>query len=422
MALHLRGTVWYLKRRVPLEFAEVDSRKELWISLRTGSRHEARRRAETVWAEQLAIWKAKMDGRHGSAMEKYEAARALARSMGYRYMDIDKVVKLPRDEFQARVLSLFNDKGEFDRDRIPALLGTATPPSMTLSVALDTYWNLAADKTRGMSEDQIRRARNPRIKAFRNLISVVGDLAIDRLTQDDLLDFRDWWWERLTNEGLTPNSANKDLTHIAGTLRLVAQRKRITLPVSFEGLAFSEAEKETRLPFSESWIRDRLLAPGALARLNGEARGILLGMINTGYRPSEGANLLPEHIRLDGDVPHITIEPAGRKLKTSSSRRMIPLAGVSLEAFKANPEGFPRYRDKAGMTATINKFLRENGLLETERHTLYGLRHAFEDRMLDRDVDERIRRDLMGHSLNRERYGKGASPEKLLEVVRSIAL
>ena len=101
---------------------------------------------------------------------------------------------------------------------------------------------------------------------------------------------------------------------------------------------------------------------------------------------------------------------------------MIPLAGVSLAAFRACPNGFPRYHDKAGLSATINKFLRENGLMETPEHSLYGLRHSFEDRMLDRDVDERIRRDLMGHALNRERYGKGATMEHLQQVVQAIAL
>ena len=98
------------------------------------------------------------------------------------------------------------------------------------------------------------------------------------------------------------------------------------------------------------------------------------------------------------------------------------MAGISLEAFQQCPNGFPRYHDKAGLSATINKFMRENGMAETPEHTLYGLRHSFEDRMLDRDVDERIRRDLMGHSLNRERYGRGASLEKLHGVIESIAL
>lgn len=101
---------------------------------------------------------------------------------------------------------------------------------------------------------------------------------------------------------------------------------------------------------------------------------------------------------------------------------IIPLAGVSLEAFRLCPEGFPRYRGKAGLTDTVNKYLRENGLLQTEKHSLYGLRHSFEDRMLAAKVDERIRRDLFGHSLGRERYGEGASLEHLMEVVLSIAL
>ncbi len=101
---------------------------------------------------------------------------------------------------------------------------------------------------------------------------------------------------------------------------------------------------------------------------------------------------------------------------------MIPLAGVSLEAFRACPEGFPRYRNKPGLTDTVNKYLRENGLLESPGHTLYGLRHSFEDRMLDRGVDERVRRDLMGHALTRQRYGQGASLDRLAEVVQSVAL
>jgi len=70
----------------------------------------------------------------------------------------------------------------------------------------------------------------------------------------------------------------------------------------------------------------------------------------------------------------------------------------------------------------VNKLLRENGLMETPEHTLYGIRHGFEDRMLDRDVEERIKADLMGHAISRERYGKGASLEKLAGVVRSFAL
>ncbi|WP_210327472.1 hypothetical protein [Aminobacter carboxidus] len=96
--------------------------------------------------------------------------------------------------------------------------------------------------------------------------------------------------------------------------------------------------------------------------------------------------------------------------------------GISLEAFRAFPEGFPTYRFKDKISDTVNKFLRENGLLETQRHTLYGLRHSFEDRMLKAGIDERVRRDLMGHGIGgRQRYGDGASLETASELLAAIA-
>jgi integrase len=188
------------------------------------------------------------------------------------------------------------------------------------------------------------------------------------------------------------------------------------------GLALPQDEPKVRKAFSNAWISDKFLAPGALDVLNGEARAILLGMINTGYRPSEGAGLTAAQIRLDANVPHISIEPGNRTLKTAASRRVIPLLGISLEAFRAFPNGFPRYADNPSLSDTVNKYLRENGLLESEEHTLYGLRHAFEDRMLAAGIDERIRRDLMGHSLRRERYGEGASLEHMAALLRPLAL
>jgi integrase len=55
-------------------------------------------------------------------------------------------------------------------------------------------------------------------------------------------------------------------------------------------------------------------------------------------------------------------------------------------------------------------------------HTLYSLRHGFEDRLLAAGVDERIRRDLFGHSLNREIYGAGTTLAHLRDEVLKVAL
>jgi len=250
----------------------------------------------------------------------------------------------------------------------------------------------------------------------------VGDLPLSEITPDDTLDFRDWWWQRITEEGLTPNSANKDLNNLSAVLKTVNEKKRLGLALPLSGLSFREDEKGQRPSFAPDWIRETLLAPGALGGLNKEARCILLGMVNTGYRPSEGAEIRPEHIHLEANHPFIEILPVDREIKTAYSKRRIPLTGVSLEAFRECPKGFPRYRGTNGASALVNKFMRHNLEMPSPRHTMYSLRHSFEDRLLEADVDDRIRRDLMGHKLDRQRYGEGASMEKLHTLVSAIAL
>lgn len=228
---------------------------------------------------------------------------------------------------------------------------------------------------------------------------------------------------RLQEEELTANAANKDLTHIGDVLKTVNRMKRLGLVLPLSDLSFKEGEAKKRPRFSEKWVRERLLAPGALAGLNEEARAIFLVMINTGARPSEIAGLTTGCIHLAANVPHISIEPIGRQLKSANSKRKIPLTGVSLEAMRAFPEGFPRYQgSSAALSATVNKYLEENGLKETEDHTMYSMRHAFEDRLLATGVDERIRRDLIGHALNRERYWSGGSLEQVQALVAKVAI
>lgn len=82
---------------------------------------------------------------------------------------------------------------------------------------------------------------------------------------------------------------------------------------------------------------------------------------------------------------------------------MIPLLGVGLQAFRAYPNGFPCQADRPNLSDTVNKYLHENRLLESEQFTLKGQCHAFTDRMPAAGIDERIRRDLKvwaesGHS------------------------
>lgn len=410
-----------MRRRVPTRYASVEPRTTVWIALGTDSPSFAASKADMLWQKQIERWDALLAGDSALAEDRLAAARQIVETKGMCYVPATSLLAQPVSEILQRVEAIAVRKGKPAIEEARAFLGTVPDPGLKISRTLELFWQLTSSDFLGKSQDQIRRAKNPVVKAVNNFISVVGDKLISDISREDMLDFRDWWSERREQEELTANSANKDFTHLGRVLKTVNQLKRLGLALPLEGLRFKAGEAEQRPPFSDEWIRERLLAVGALNRLNTEARCLLLGMINTGYRPSEGAGLLPGHIQLEGSVPHILIRPEGRQLKTRPSKRTIPLAGVSLDALRECRAGFPRYRDKPGLSATINSFLRANGLMESPEHVFYSLRHSFEDRLLAAGVDERVRRDLMGHALGRERYGIGATLEMAHSIIQQIA-
>lgn len=419
-----RESTLYMRKRVPRRYREVESREFVWISLKTDSETQALLKAPTIWQQMIEAWELKMIGSSADAEAAFAAAKKLAARRGFRYLPAAEVANLPTNEILRRVEAVAKRSKPREPDLIEAaaLLGGAKEPKLTVAKALAAYWHIADDKTLGKSPDQIRRWENPRKKAVATFIVAVSDMPIDEITTADLGTFKNHLSARVRAGEIVASSANKDLIHFLTVIEDVARAKDIKLNFDRSKLMFKQEETNHRPPFTFAWIKDKLLAPGALDALNPEARAILLGMVNTGYRPSEGAQLNAAQIRLDSPVPHISIEPVVRALKTKHSRRIIPLVGVSLEAFRAFPDGFPRYADNPGLSDTINKYLRENGLLETPNHSLYSLRHSFEDRMLAAGVDERIRRDLMGHALQRMRYGDGAAMEHLQSVVASVSL
>lgn len=209
MRLILRGTTYYIRKRVPQRFAGVERRQTVWISLHTDSETLAKTKASAAWAEMIEAWEAKLAGHSADADRRFEAARQLAQTRGFRYLPAERVASLPTDAILDRVEAIRTVAGKPDKLEAAAFLGGAQEPVLTVQRALDMYWGLAKDKTFGKSEDQLRRWKNPRVKAVRNFVGVVGDKAVKDITGDDMLDFRQWWLDRVEAEGLTPNSANK---------------------------------------------------------------------------------------------------------------------------------------------------------------------------------------------------------------------
>lgn len=155
-------------------------------------------KASQIWEEHVAAWEAKLAGRSQDAEERFEAAKNLAGMKGFKYLPMPEVAKLPLDELASRVEAITPARTKSpDMLVAAAVLGGVPVPGITVSKALDIYWGLAKDKTLAKSTDQLRRWENPRKKAVKNFIEVVGDKDIAQITADDMLSFRDWWMERL---------------------------------------------------------------------------------------------------------------------------------------------------------------------------------------------------------------------------------
>lgn len=77
---------------------------------------------------------------------------------------------------------------------------------------------------------------------------------------------------------------------------------------------------------------------------------------------------------------------------------------------RLQPDGFPRYRDRANVaSATINKALSVRNLRPGGKlQTLYSLRHTLVDRLRTAEAPKDIQEDILGHV---HMYGEGTSLE-----------
>ncbi|WP_150524969.1 DUF6538 domain-containing protein [Roseibium sediminis] len=417
-----KGDWYHYRRKVPAEFQDIDPRKYVKKALKTRDRAEARARALEIDRQVMAQWSALKNEKSSDPVERRKAAVDLANAHGFDYRPFPEVMNLPTAEFVARAAKLgeisSNTKLNFE-----ALFGGATPTTeIKTSALLDEFEKLRKAELSGKSDDQLRVWRNPRKKAIANWLKVNPDLPVDQVTQFHALDFRDWWLERIETEGLKYGSANKDIVHLGKMHREICKFHRIPSVNPFSGTLLQDDEKNEQFPFSREWVQDRLL-PG-LAGMNDEARAIVLIVASTGARPSEIARLPKDRFILDSDIPHVLIEPTDKnKLKTKYSKRSIPLCGTALLGAEMLISLKQRkYFEKSStLSATVNKYLAQNGLKETEKHTLYSLRHTFQDGLTALDVPDRMQTEIMGHKFDRPLYGTGPTLEHKKRIVDQLA-
>ena len=415
------GANYYYNRRPPEIVWEYDRRKVVRVALKTDSERLATRKAVMFNEQMEAYWQSLIAERKLHTNSGFRKTVRIARQLGFTYQPMAVVAKLPDQEIVERILVLLDATPK----QVEAVLGGRPEPELTVKQALERFWSLAKDRTINKTENQRRKWQNPRIKAVANFVALVGDKDMKQINKEDILAFRDWWIERIKTENKNPSSANKDFIHLKDVFQTVSDHEKLEMDIShlFKKIMLETRFRQARLPFSTEQILS-ILQSDKLRDMNDEARYFLYAAAETGARSSEIVGLLPEDIKLDAEIPHISItDRKERPLKTPHSQRDIPLLGYALEAFKAMPNGFPKYRDKADhLSSAVNKFLRENGMFPSDKHSVYSFRHSFQDRILAVSAPDRVQAELMGHKYERPKYGDGATLKLKLKWLNKIKL
>lgn len=428
-----RGRYYWVKR-VPKRFhglvlsSDGKPVSQVRQALFTDSKVEAVRKAAEVEQMRLSEWEALAAGDGGSARAYYLAARKLAEARGFTYKPITDLASADLREILTRADAMGTPDAPVARHIANAIAGVAPVTLPDLFGVLDEYFDLVRTRNLQKSAPQKHRWTLPRLRVVKSFCSVAWPNSppppVNQITRADVLRFRAWWADRVES-GMSAKSANKDFGHLAEIFGTWEELTATDLPNPFSKLTLSGAEGNRTPPFSREWVAGQLLNPDALEGLNEEARDVFLALVNTGLRPSEVTDAPLADFRVQDNVPHIKVAPNGRELKVAHTRRDIPLLGVSLEAARriVARGGIQRYVNKASnWSALVNKYLANNGLKETPRHTCYSLRHYVEDALLAAEVDDRVRADILGHKYHRPVYGDGGGLVGRRDALAKIAL
>ena len=421
--LQLRGEVWYYARRVPSLIVKEIGRSMISRSLETDSVSVARKRRDMCAGADDARWHKLMPSIFGrpNVDRSLRQARKDASAMGFSYKPVEELTEPHNyEELAHRLLHLeaLQTRQRVDIERAaPVLIGTVKPDKVTITKALDIYLTeIALDEVAGKSPEQKATYEKVKRRAVANFVKLNGDVDMRKIDREHGRKVYKFWADKVHPKNgekpLSGSSANRDLGNLRKLYRMyfehVGEEDRQN---PFRNLRFSAKKMKQVKPFANSFVQTRIMEPNIFEGLKREAALLCLALIETGCRPSELANILPENIRLDDDVPHIRIRSTPeRQLKSEASIREVPLLGVSLEAMKHAREGFPHYRDRGYLLSqTLQKAFKSRGLLPSSNHRIYSFRHSFEKRMLEAGLDYGLRCTLMGHRNPRPEYGDGGS-------------
>jgi hypothetical protein len=428
--VELRGTIYYLRWRVPAVYRDVEPRTEINQTLKTRDLEEAKVLAFLKKKALRKAWDASLLNQNcGPSIEAFGASISLLTDLNLSYVPIEGLLSGPLEDLVARIEKLALIPAS--SPAIPAALGVCDVPHVKILEMPEIYEKRSDHKVRSKNKDQKRQWRNRYRNAATIFKNVVSNKNIHEITEEDARCYFNHWQERVNSGTISDDMAVKRLRYLR---QMIAEYHELagTLPSQvFNPIAGFKIKPKPKKRKSSNeggkpalpakWVKS--FVAGDLTTEMKSEQAIDIGIIaaETGCRQTEIVHIPPEDLVLDHPFPHLRIRYVEegehvRDIKNLASIRLVPLLGRALDAARRNPTGFPEYRVKGNFSGTINKFLRENNAFPDKpegghKYTFGGTRHTFEDRGRAAGLNNEERAFLLGHSVGKLRgrpvYGDG---------------
>jgi integrase len=288
----------------------------------------------------------------------------------------------------------------------------------TLLEAQDIYLS-----TKGVNKNPLFFTHTKRAVVY--VVDLLGNKSLDLYTGLDAARFRD----KLIDRGLKTSSVRRNITCIKAVVNFTIHELGLNCKNAFSHVYLHEEEKINNRTINIEDIRK--VQKECLSKQD-ELRLLIALISDTGMRLSEALGLQVEDLVLETNIPYIELKPNDvRTLKTSTSRRQIPLVGAALQVARhikntcSSSYCFPRYiSDQSckanSASAAGNKWLKTI----SKSIVIHGFRHSFRDRLRAVETPTEVIDQLGGWSITSvgQGYGEGYKLDVLHKYMKLIAL
>ncbi|CAH1678368.1 Integrase [Hyphomicrobiales bacterium] len=444
------GTFRYYRRIPDALRGHYDNQPYRRIDLKTKNATLAAKKAQTLAAQDTALWAAMRSpegwANHITPKETHAAAKAVLESLGLvpgaahdtsdehdswfetwdRYAS--KKYGKPYEEMRRGdspfKLEPSNVLNPVDLEASRLLLNEPGDAPLYLSEALEVYFTHSGRSENGkpkagaiVKKDAKFRADTKR--AIDVLIGCVGDLPLEAYKRQHAHAVRD----ALASQGVKTGTIKKRLGSIRRVFKVACKETdRQGLPNPFEDvpIAGEGEDAKTRPPFTDDELKAVALA---CVKADDEIRHLIAMQMDLGTRIEEIVGLRIDTVFLDAPIPYIAIEQnkgIGRTVKTGASNRQLPLVGMALWGAKravadasrrSSKWLFPRYASDEAIKSThasntINSWIRKALKIDKTTHCF---RHAMRSRLTAVGADEEVKNAVGGWGKLTEarKYGGG---------------